>query len=187
MGSTQAVSGNAGWAAVGALTILAMLASCGIGESTAFKTYKTFVNAVVHGDCNTLYALAEKDALAYVDGLCKPRTVQHMGRTIELGSVASNVASIRPSSTPFNDPITMEWTLESETASADAGVVDLVVLEKSFERRGNLREPTFLRRHTVTVRVSRGQGKLTRFTEEILRDYGGEAATRAAEEERRSR
>lgn len=155
-----------------ALLILAgFIAACGTGESPAFQAYKTFVNATVRGDCGTLYGLAEQDAIAFVDEQCKRRSMTIMGQTVDLGSVASNVAGIRPSSTPFNDPISLERTIESETRSADRNTIDLIVLEKSFERKGSVRALTWLRRHTVTVQLRNGQWKLTRFNEEILRKY----------------
>jgi hypothetical protein len=152
-----------------ALVVFAgLVAACGSGDSPAFKTYKVFVNATVRGDCDTLYGLAEKDAIAFVDDQCKRRSMTIMGQTVDLGSVASNVASIRPSSTPFSDPISLEQTIESETRSSDKNTVDLIVLEKSFQRKGSVREPTGQRRHTVTAQLRNGQWKLTRFNEEIL-------------------
>lgn len=158
-----------------------LLAACDFDGSAAFKAYKSFVNAVVRGDCDTLYSLAERDAIAYVDNQCKRRSITVLDKTIDLGSIASNVASIRPSSTPFNDPVSMERTIESETRSSDKKTVDLVVLEKSFYRRGNVREPTSLRRHTVTLQQRDGQWKLTQFNEVILRRYEeGEAAREEA-------
>lgn len=176
--------GVVGWPERCVLVVLAgMVAACG-GESEAFKTYKSFVNAVIRGDCTTMYALTEKDAVAFADLQCKPRSMNLMGKTIDLGSPASYVAGMRPNATPFNDPIMMERTIESETRSPESNVVDLVVLEKSFQRRGNLVEPAWLRRHTVSVRKTRGQWKLTRFTEEILRDYGGEEAERQSTKEK---
>lgn len=163
------------------LVLVAFVAACDFGESAAFKTYKSFVNAIVRGDCDTLYAMAEKGAVAFVDNHCRRRSITIMDKTIDLGSIASNVASIRPSSTPFNDPISMERTIESETRSSDKKTVDLVILEKSFQRRGNIHEPTWLRRHTVTLHSRDGQWKLTRFDETILRKYEeGEAAREEA-------
>ncbi len=157
-----------------ALVLLAgLIAACGTGESPAFQSYKAFVNAVVRGDCDTLYGLAEQDAIAFVDEQCKRRTMTVMGQTVDLGSVASNVAGIRPSSTPFNDPISLERTIESETRSADRNTVDLIVLEKSFQRKGSVREPTWLRRHTVRVELRNGKWKLTRFNEAILQKFDG--------------
>ena len=91
-------------------------------------------------------------------------------RTFEIAKKQGcNVASIRPMSTPFNDPISMERTIESETRSSDRNTVDLVVFEKSFQRKGSVRELTGQRRHTVTVQLRGGQWKLTRFNEEMLR------------------
>lgn len=163
------------------LVLAALAAACDVGESAAFKTYKSFVNAIVRGDCDTLYALAEREAVGFVDNQCRRRSITIMDKTIDLGSIASNVASIRPNSTPFNDPISMERTIESETRSSDKKTVDLVVLEKSFLRRGNVREPTWLRRHAVTLQSRDGQWKLTRFEETILRKYEeGEAAREEA-------
>ena len=164
-----------------ALVILAgLVAACGSDGSPAFQTYKAFVNATVRGDCATLYGLAEKDAVAFVDNQCKPRSMTLMGQTVELRSIASSVAGIRPSSTPFNDSNSLERTIESETRSPDKKTVDLIVLEKSFQRNGSVREPTWLMRHTVTVQLRDGQWKLTRFNEEILHKYEeGEAAQRA--------
>jgi len=165
-----------------ALVILAgIIAACGAGESPAFQAYKAFVNAAIRGDCDTLYGLAEKDAVAFVDSQCKRRSMTLMGQTVDLGSIASNVAGIRPSSTPFSDPVSLERTIESETRSPDKKTVDLIVLEKSFQRKGSVREPTWLRRHTATAQLRDGQWKLTRFSEEILRKYEeGEAAQPAA-------
>ncbi|MBL8519292.1 MAG: hypothetical protein JNK75_01350 [Betaproteobacteria bacterium] len=165
----------------------ALAAACGMGESAAYQAYKTFVGAVVRGDCDTLYAMAEQEALAYVDGHCKRRSIVLMGKTIDLGSPASNLASIRPHSTPFNDPISLERTIESETRSPDSKSIDLVVLEKSYQRRGSVREPSWLRRHTVSARLHNGQWKLTRFREEILRDYGGEEAARQSAAEKQGK
>lgn len=167
--------------AAGMVIMAALVAACGTGESPAFQAYKSFVNAVVRGDCDTLYGLAQDDAVAFVDEQCKPRSMTIMGQTVNLGSIASNVAGIRPTSTPFSDPISLERTIESETRSPDKNTVDLIVLEKSFQRKGSLREPTWLRRHTVTVQVSNGTWKLTRFREVILHKYEeGEAALPAA-------
>jgi hypothetical protein len=149
-------------------TFTGLLVGCSAGGSPAFEAYKSFVNATVRGDCATLYSLAEKDAVSFVDNQCKPRSMTLMGQTVELGSIASNVASIRPSSTPFNDPISLERTIETETQLPDKKTVELIVVEKSFERKGGVREPTGLRRHTVTVQLRNGIWKLTRFNEEIL-------------------
>jgi hypothetical protein len=161
--------------------LAALVAACGADGSPAFHAYKAFVNASIRGDCDTLYGLAEKDAVAFVDNLCKPRSMTLMGQNVEMGSIASNVAGIRPSSTPFNDPIGLERTIESETQSADKKTVELIVLEKSFQRQGSVREPTWLMRHTVTVQLRNGQWKLTRFKEEVLHKYEeGEAAQPAA-------
>lgn len=158
-------------AAVATLVVLAGLPACDVGGSPAFRAYKDFVRAGTRGDCDTLYALAEQDAIAFADYLCKRRSMTFMGKTVDLGSIASNVASIRPSSTPFNDPISMEWTIESETRSSDKRTVDLVVLEKSFQGHGGERKPTWLRRHTATVQLRDGKWRLTRFREEILQKY----------------
>ena len=56
-----------------ALLILAgLIAACSAGESPAFKAYKAFVSATIRGDCDTLYGLAEKDAIAFVDEILTP-------------------------------------------------------------------------------------------------------------------
>lgn len=158
-----------------------LLHGCGPSESPAYKAYKTFVGASVRGDCTTLYALAEERATAYVDNLCKPRSMVLMGKTIELGSPAGIVAGTRPSSTPFNNPVSLERTIESEAQSADRNTVDLVVVEKSYQRNGSVLEPTWLLRHTVTAKLKYGVWKLTRFDEEVLHKYSdGEAGREAA-------
>ncbi len=149
--------------------VACLLTACGPTESPAFQAYTAFVSACIRGDCDAMYGLAEKDAVAFVDSQCKRRSMNIMGQTVDLGSVASNVASIRPTSTPFSDPISMERTIESETKSTDRNTVDLVVFEKSFQRKGSVRELTGQRRHTVTVQLRGGQWKLTRFNEEMLR------------------
>jgi hypothetical protein len=169
------------------VVLASTVAACGVAESDAYKTYKSFVNAVIRGDCSTMYALTEKDAVAFADLQCKPRSMNLMGKTIDLGSPASYVASMRPNATPFNDPIMMERTIESETRSPGTGAVDLLILEKSFQRRGNIVEPTWLRRHTVTVEKREGRWKLTRFKEDILRDYGGEEAERQSAKEKQAK
>jgi hypothetical protein len=175
------VKGRALPGAAALVILTGFVAACGFGDSPAFQTYKAFVNASVRGECETLYGLAEKDAVAYVDNLCKRRSIILMGQTVDLGSIASNVAGIRPTSTPFNDPISMERTIESEIRSPDKKTVDLIVLEKSFQRKGSVLEPTWLMRHTVTAQLSNGQWKLTRFNEEILHKYEeGETAQPAA-------
>ena len=158
-------------AGVATLVVLTVLPACELGDSPAVRAYKEFVRASTRGDCDTLYALAEQDAIAFADYMCKRRSMTIMGKTVDLGSIASNVASIRPSSTPFVDPIAMEWTIESETRSPDKRTVDLVVLEKSFQRKGSELQPTWLRRHTATVQLRDGKWKLTRFSEEILHKY----------------
>jgi hypothetical protein len=163
-----------------------LVSGCGPSESPAFQAYKSFVNASTRGDCTTLYALAEGDAIAYVDNLCKPRSMTLMGQTVNLGSVAGIVAGIRPSSTPYNNPMSLERTIESETRSADRSTVDLVVVEKSFQRNGSVREPTWLLRHTVTAKLKNGVWKLTRFNEEVLHKYeAGEVDRETAGKQKR--
>ena len=133
-----------------------------------------------------MYALAEERAIDFVDHLCKPRSMNIMGQTVNLGSPAGIVAGIRPNSTPFNDPVSMERTIESETRSADRNTVDLVVVEKSFQRKGSVREPTWLLRHTVTARLKDGVWKLTRFNEEVLHKYeAGEVDRETAGKQKR--
>ncbi len=131
--------------------------------------------ATINGDCVGMYAHVEKRAVAYVDQLCKPRTTVMMGKTVDLGSPASIIAGMRPTATPFAQPIRLDRTIESETASADGHVVELVVTEKSWERKGNLLEPTWLRRHKLAVRNTGADWKITRFSEEILEKYGAGA------------
>src|SRR5262245_23658531 len=112
--------GTANAARVVTLVVLAALAAaCGFGGSPAFEAYKDFVNATVRGDCDTLYGLAEQEAVAFVDSQCKRRRMTLGDKTFDLGSVASNVGGIGPSSTPFNNPVSLERTLESETESPD--------------------------------------------------------------------
>jgi hypothetical protein len=148
-----------------------LVAGCGSSGSPAYQTYVGFVSATINGDCPGMYARVENSAVEYVDDLCKPRTTVMMGKTVDLGSPASIIAQIRPTATPLAQPIKLERTIESETASADGRQVKLVVTEKSYERRGNLLEPTWLRRHKVTVRGTGTAWKVTRFSEEILAKY----------------
>ena len=136
----------------------------------------------MNGNCAEMYALAETGAVSYVDNLCKPRTMMLLGKEINLGSPASIIAEIKPAATPFHPLITLEGTIESETASADGNEVDLLVMEKSFQRTGNLQRPTWLMKHTITARKSGKDWKISRFSEEILRDYGGEAAAQQSEQ-----
>jgi len=145
----------------------------------AYQTYVQFVAASMNGNCPEMYALAESEAVAYVDNLCKPRTIVVLGKEIQLGSPAGIIAEMKPAATPFFPLITLERTIESETISADGTEVDLVVREKSYQRNGNLLEPSWLMKHSVTARKSDASWKITSFSEEVLRDYGGEAAAAA--------
>jgi len=160
--------------AVAAAAIL--LTACGSPESPAYKAYLGLVSASLVGDCPAMYALVENQAMAYADNLCTPRTIVSMGKTIQLGSVASNIASVRPTATPFASPIVQERTVESEIASADGREVRLVVTEKSYYRRGNVLEPTWLMGHRVTVRNTGAGWKVTRFSEEVLEKFGDKPA-----------
>ena len=158
---------------IAALSIF--LAACGRPGSPAYQTYAGFTSATVKGDCPEMYARVEKEAIAYVDNLCQPRSIVIMGKTVNLGSPASIVASIRPTTTPFTQPIVQERTIESEKVSADGSEVRLVVTEKSYERKGNLLEPTWLFRHRVTVRNTGAGWKIIRFSEEVIEKYGDKA------------
>ena len=129
-----------------------------------------------------MYALAEAEAISYVDYLCKPRTIMLLGKEINMGSPASNIAALKPATTSFSPLITLERDIESKTTSADGNEVALVVIEHSFQRTGNLRRPTWLVKHTVTARKSDQGWKLTRFSEKVLRDFGGEEAAKQAEQ-----
>ncbi len=91
-----------------------------------------------------------------------------LGNTMNPRSVASSVAGLRPTSTPFSEPISLERTIEAETRSPDRNTVDLVVFEKSVQRKGSVRELTGQRRRTATVPLRSGQWKLMRFNEEML-------------------
>ncbi|MSQ63140.1 MAG: hypothetical protein EXR33_04785 [Betaproteobacteria bacterium] len=133
------------------------------------------MSASINGDCPGMYARVEKEAMDYVDNLCKPRTTVLMGKTIDLGSPASIIAQMRPTATPFAPHIIQERAIESETASADGREVRLVVTEKFYERKGNLLEPTWLLRHRLTVRNTGTGWKITRFSEEVLEKYGDKA------------
>jgi hypothetical protein len=146
----------------------------------AYQAYVQFVAASMNGNCPEMYVLAESEAVAYVDNLCKPRTMVILGKEIQLGSVASNIAETKPAATPFSPLITLERTIESEDTSADGNEVDLVVQEKSYQRNGNLLEPSWFMKHSVTARKSDAGWKITSFSEEVLRDYGAEAAEAAA-------
>ena len=153
-----------------------LVTACGPSGSPAYQTYVGFVSAIVTGDCPGMYARVEKQATEFVDNLCTPRTTVVLGNVVNLGSVASNVASMRPTATPFMSPIVMERTVESETASADGREVRLVVTEKSYERNGNLLEPTWTMRHRLAVRYTGAYWKISRFSEEVLERPGGKAA-----------
>ncbi len=159
-----------------ALAAVAILvAACGPSGSPAYKTYLGLMSATLVGDCPGMYSRVENEATEYADNLCKPRFMVLMGKTIEPGSPASIVAQMRPTATPFAPPVIQERTIESETASADAREVRLVVTEKSYERKGNLLEPTWLMRHRLTVRNTGTGWKITRFSEEVLEKYGDKA------------
>ena len=162
--------------------ILFSFVGCGSPGSPAYQAYVQFTNASINSDCDVMYALAEAGAVPYVDNLCKPRTIMLLGKEIYLGSPANIVADIKPVTTPLHPLITLEREIESETKSADRNEVDLVVIEHSFQRTGNLLKPTWLMKHTVTVRKSDQGWKITRFTEEVLRDFGGEEAAKQAEQ-----
>jgi hypothetical protein len=152
-----------------------LVAACGPSGSPAYQAYLGLIAASINGDCPGMYARVEKQAVEYVDNLCKPRSMVLMGKTIELGSPASIIAQMRPTATPFAPHIVQERTIESETASADGREVRLVVTEKSFERNGNLLEPTWLMRHRLTVRNTGTGWKINRFSEEVLEKYGDKA------------
>jgi hypothetical protein len=155
--------------------IALFVAACGPSGSQAYQAYVGLVSASINGDCPGMYARVEKEATDYVDNLCKPRTTVLMGKTIELGSPASIIAGIRPTATPFFSHIVQERTIESEAVSTDGLEVRLVVTEKSYERKGNLLEPTWLLRHRLTVRNTGTRWKITRFSEEVLEKYGDKA------------
>ena len=148
----------------------------------AFQAYVQFVTATINGNCSGMYALVESEAVPYVDDLCQPRTMELLGKEIQLGSPAGIIAATKPAATPFHPLIKLDRTIESETTSADGNEVDLVVLEKSYQRNGNLLEPTWLRKHSVTVIKSDTGWKITRFSEEILRNYGSETPANQSEQ-----
>ena len=160
-----------------ALAAIAMfVAACGPSGSPAYQTYVGLMSATINGDCPGMYARVEKEAIEYADNLCKRRTMVLMGQTIDLGSPASIIAAMRPTATPFAPSIIQERTIESETVSADGLEVRLVVTEKSYERKGNLLEPTWLMRHRLRVRNTGAGWKITRFAEEVLEQYDGKTA-----------
>lgn len=155
--------------------IAVLVAACGPSGSPAYQAYLGLMSATLAGDCPGMYARVEEEATAYADNLCQRRSMVLMGKTIDLGSVAGQVAQMRPSATPFASPIVQERTIESETASADGREVRLVVTEKSFQRNGNLLEPTWLMRHRLTARNTGAGWKITRFSEEVLEKYDDKA------------
>ena len=162
--------------------ILFSFVGCGSPGSPAYRAYVQFTNASMNGNCAGMYALVEAGAVPYVDNLCKPRTMMFLGKEINMGSPADIIADIKPATTPLHPLITLERTIESEISSADGNEVDLLIIEKSFQRTGNLLRPAWLMKHTVTARKSDQGWKITRFSEEVLRDYGGEEAAKQAEQ-----
>ncbi|HTT08921.1 MAG TPA: hypothetical protein VMH34_09060 [Gammaproteobacteria bacterium] len=137
------------------------------------------VSAQMNGDCGEMYALVDAGAKSYVDNLCLPRKMTLLGREINLGSPAGVIAETRPAGTPFTPMIKLERTIESQTTSDDGAEVYLVVTEKSYQHSFSNWEPAWLLKHEVTVRKTDAGWKIIKFSEEVLRDFGGEKAATA--------
>ena len=67
--------------------------------------------------------------------------------------------------------IKLEREIESETVTDDGNEVDLIVIEKSYQHWFSNWEPAWWFKHKVTVKKIDGRWKITRFSEEVLRQY----------------
>jgi hypothetical protein len=135
-------------------------------KSPAYQAYLQWAAAIHEGDCKTLYALADAEAVKWVDTFCKPAGgFTAYGVTLTGRSAADMVQEMR--GTPAGAMRGFRHELESEKEASD-GTVDLSVIESVAARPSNFSKNAPPTRQSVKLRKTGEAWKVVGYSNKDL-------------------
>lgn len=131
-------------------------------QSSAYKAYLNWTDAVHTGNCSVLQGMAEAQAKEWADNFCTPQGgMQVMGQTVPGRSAAQMVQDL--ASTPQGAMRVFRHEKVSEEAHGDA--VTLVVLEDAGGRPSNFSKPAPPVRQTLVMHAVGELWKVSEYKE----------------------